>query len=127
MLRETLDHLEARQLREPTFTYEIIVVDDGSPDLTAESTLPYVREVTTEKLRILRLLRNRGKGGAVIAGALRARGQYVLFADADGATAVHEIAKLERHVRAIEKNGLAVGIGSRAHLVATDVVVQVRA
>ena len=125
-LRETLDHLEARQRADPKFTYEIIVVDDGSPDLTSESARPFVKEVSTEKLRILRLVRNRGKGGAVTAGVLRARGKYILFADADGATAVHEIGKLEEQVRKIERNGLGIGVGSRAHLVNTDVVVKVR-
>ena len=124
-LRETLDHLAERQKAEPKFTYEIIVVDDGSPDMTAACTTPFVKEVTTEKLRILRLHRNRGKGGAVIAGVLRARGRYILFADADGATAVTEIGNLERRVKEVEKDGLAVGVGSRAHLVKTDAVVKV--
>jgi len=125
-LRETLDYLKERQRADPKFTYEIIVVDDGSPDATSASVRPFIKEVSTERLRVLRLLRNRGKGGAVTAGVLRARGEYILFADADGATAVHEIANLERQVKQIEKDGLAVGIGSRAHLVNTDVVVKVR-
>ena len=124
-MRETLDYLKERQRADPKFTYEIIVVDDGSPDATSASARPFIKEVSTERLRVLRLMRNRGKGGAVTAGVLRARGEYILFADADGATAVHEIANLERQVKQIEKDGLAVGIGSRAHLVSTDVVVKV--
>jgi dolichyl-phosphate beta-glucosyltransferase len=59
---------------------EIIVVDDGSSDHTAEAaeSLPVPPGV---ERRVLRLPENRGKGAAVKAGVLASRGQYVMFAD----------------------------------------------
>lgn len=45
--------------------------------------------------------------------------------DADGATRISDLKKLEDSLKAIEKNGQGIAIGSRAHLVDTDVVVKV--
>lgn len=47
---------------------------------------------------------------------LRARGRYLLFADADGATDAKETTNVLNRLRAIEANGLGMAIGSRAHL-----------
>ena len=54
-----------------------------------------VREHGFDSVRLLRLPANRGKGAAVRAGALCARGAAVLFMDADGATRVSDLDKLE--------------------------------
>jgi dolichyl-phosphate beta-glucosyltransferase len=85
---------------------EIVVVDDGSRDGTAA----YVRE-TFPSVRVLALPRNCGKGGAVRRGMLVARGQLLLMADADGATAFHELRRLRA---ALPPGGVA--LGSRAHV-----------
>lgn len=58
-------YLEERQGKDPGFTYEVIVVNDGSPDNTSQEALKFVRKYGTEKVRLLDLARNRGKGGAV--------------------------------------------------------------
>ena len=58
-------YLHQRQVRDPTFQYEVIVVNDGSPDKTADEALKFVREHGTNKIRLLDLAKNRGKGGAV--------------------------------------------------------------
>jgi len=86
--------------------YEVIVVDDGSTDGT--SAIVDTRQVTA--VRVLRLQRNAGKGAAVRAGMLAARGAYRLFADADGATPIEELKRLEPALMA----GADVVIGSRA-------------
>lgn len=55
----------------------------------------YVKKFGGDKVRVLTLVKNRGKGGAVRLGMLSGRGERLLFADADGATKFSEIAKLE--------------------------------
>jgi dolichyl-phosphate beta-glucosyltransferase len=87
--------------------YEVIVVDDGSTDGTGAR----VREAVGghPALRIERYDDNHGKGFAVRAGMLAARGELRLMADADGATPIGEVARLEAAVRA----GADLAVGSR--------------
>lgn len=87
---------------------EVIVVDDGSKDRTSE----VVRDLATQfpQIRLIRLAENRGKGYAVRTGVVNASGDKVLFADADGATPIAEITRLEE---ALEE-GAELAIGSRA-------------
>jgi dolichyl-phosphate beta-glucosyltransferase len=75
--------------REP---YEVIVVDDGSEDDTAA----VAERVAVEwpELEVIRLARNAGKGGAVRAGMLRARGAHRAFSDADLSTPIEELPRL---------------------------------
>lgn len=87
--------------------YEVIVVDDASTDDTPSVVQARAREVTS--VRLLRLPDNAGKGAAVRAGMLAARGAYRLFADADGATPIAEVKRLEPALLA----GADVVIGSR--------------
>lgn len=71
---------------------EWIIVNDGSSDATAQTVRDYVRKqeaVTggvTYRWRLISLRKNGGKGAAVRAGMIHARGQLCLMADADGAT-----------------------------------------
>lgn len=64
MLDECLEFLEKRS-SDLQFTYEVIVVSDGSTDKTVEVGNSYSRKYGVEKVRVLALERNRGKGGAV--------------------------------------------------------------
>lgn len=116
MLDEAIQYLEDRCYRHNAFSYEIIVVDDGSRDGTTEVAQSYVRRLGTEKMRTLTLQQNRGKGGAVRLGMLSARGTLLLFADADGATRFADFEKLENFIKSSSDYSSVIAIGSRAHL-----------
>lgn len=91
---------------------EIVVVDDGSRDGTADAALAAVAD------QVVVLPVNRGKGAAVRIGALAARGRTVAFTDADLSYAP---AQLRRVLDAVE-DGWDVAIGNRSHRDAQAVV-----
>ncbi|MGH7507003.1 MAG: dolichyl-phosphate beta-glucosyltransferase, partial [Longimicrobiales bacterium] len=104
-----------RTLREITFycrgrrePFEVIVVDDGSRDGTVERVRSLTREL--REIRLIRVPQRFGKGFAVRTGVLNARGGNVLFADADGATPIADVARLEEMILA----GADIAIGSRS-------------
>lgn len=84
---------------------EIIVVDDGSEDGTAAVAGRYTG------VRVLVNPGNRGKGYSVRHGMMAAKGEWVLFTDADMSTPIEE---LELLWNSVERCGGAIGIGSRA-------------
>jgi glycosyltransferase involved in cell wall biosynthesis len=86
---------------------EVIVVDDGSTDHTAEVAESFRGRI--EELRIVSNGKNRGKGYSVRNGSLQARGEIVLFTDADLSAPIEEADKL---LTKLEEYDMA--IGSRA-------------
>jgi dolichyl-phosphate beta-glucosyltransferase len=88
--------------------YEVLLVDDGCTD----GTVAAVRERFGEpaQLRVVSYGGNRGKGYAVRFGALEARGEVVLFTDADLSTPIGEMEKM----LALIAQGYHFVIGSRA-------------
>src|SRR3989454_5701210 len=70
--------------------FEVIIVDDGSIDETAE----IVGRFHLKALRLLRNHENHGKGYTVRQGVLAASGEYVLFTDADLSAPIEELNKL---------------------------------
>jgi dolichyl-phosphate beta-glucosyltransferase len=86
---------------------EILVVDDGSKDRTAEVAESFQK--TLPSLRVISNGVNRGKGFSVRHGMREARGRAVLFTDADLSAPIEEAPKL---VEALETYDVA--IGSRA-------------
>ncbi|CAB4041973.1 Dolichyl-phosphate beta-glucosyltransferase, partial, partial [Paramuricea clavata] len=101
MLDEAFEYLEERKKREPSFTYEIIVVDDGSKDSTTKVALKYVEKHGVELIRVLTLTKNRGKGGAVRMGMFSSRGKQLLMVDADGATRFSDLTKVQNGLHKI--------------------------
>jgi dolichyl-phosphate beta-glucosyltransferase len=104
----SLDRIRA-YLTTKGFKGEVIVVDDGSSDATsgvvrrAMESWPELRLIVNE--------RNRGKGFSVRRGVLEARGQYVLFTDADLSAAIDQTGTL---LAALESTDADAAIGSRA-------------
>lgn len=108
--------------------YEILIINDGSTDRTVDVVLDFARDNKLhDTLRVVSLEKNRGKGGGVTHGLRHVRGEYVLFADADGASKFSDVAKLiEGCEEVVDGSHRGVAIGSRAHLVGSEAVVQVR-
>ncbi len=98
-----------KYLRAKNYSYEIIVIVDGSPDNTAEVARNYAHQVAN--LRVIENPENHGKGFVVRQGLLEGRGEYRLFLDADGSTS---ITHLDAFLPEFEK-GFDVVIGSRDH------------
>lgn len=86
-LREEIDRIRGA-LEASTYTYEIIVVDDGSDDGSGET----LREI--EGITLLRFAQNRGSGSARKYGTRAARGRVVVWTDADMTYPNHEIPEL---------------------------------
>ncbi len=130
--------------------WEVLIVSDGSTDKTAETALAFARDNQLYErldakldsgapgsgqtndgsygtIRVVSLRENRGKGGAVVHGMRHVRGQYVIFADADGASKFEDLGKLIHACQNVEDaEGRGVAVGSRAHLVGSEAVVKVR-
>jgi dolichyl-phosphate beta-glucosyltransferase len=104
-LREIYSYLRPR-----CRNFEVVVVDDNSPDGTAALVERLAAEYPG--LRVLVQPRRLGKGAAVRRGCLDARCEYVLFMDADHATPIEE---LDDMVPALDKLGSGAVAGVRTY------------
>jgi dolichyl-phosphate beta-glucosyltransferase len=104
-LSETFDYLDAQK-----YESEVLVVNDGSSDRTAEKARGF--EIRGQgRLRLIENPGNRGKGYSVRNGMLQAKGEILLFYDADLATPTSEIVKV---ISPIAEDRYDVVFGSRA-------------
>ncbi|GAV68884.1 Glycos_transf_2 domain-containing protein [Cephalotus follicularis] len=130
-LDETMSYLQQRAAKDKSFSYEVVIVDDGSTDGTKRVAFDFVKKYTVDNVRVILLGRNHGKGEAIRKGMLHSRGELLLMLDADGATKANDLEKLENQIRAVAKkegdstaddssfriSDIPVAVfGSRAHL-----------
>ena len=108
-LPSTLEGVLAWLDQSPHRDAEVVVVDDGSRDGTAN--LVRKRAAADTRIRLVQNPGNRGKGYAVRHGMSEATGDWMLISDADLSAPIEELPRL---LDAAGKNGAAVAIGSRA-------------
>lgn len=101
VIADTIDQVR-NFLRSNFSEFEIIVVDDKSTD----STLHILQ--SREDIRLVRNLRNHGKGYSVAKGMKKAKGEWMLFMDADNSTRITELTNFLKY-----KNDYPIIIGSR--------------
>jgi glycosyltransferase involved in cell wall biosynthesis len=106
-LEPTLDEL-CGVLDGGDFSWEVLVVDDGSRDASAEITTRYQQE-REPRVRLLRHRTNQGSGQAIWTGIQAGRGRYVIYVPADGQ---FDHGEIPMYVEAAE-NGADIVIGHR--------------
>ena len=96
------------------YRYELILVMDGCKDRSIEVSRSVLQQnafrLKNSLSHILETIENYGKGFSVRSGFKLARGEYVLFSDADLSTPIEEVEKLLVHL----KGGYDIAIGSRS-------------
>jgi glycosyltransferase involved in cell wall biosynthesis len=105
-LARIVDYVNSEKL-----SAEVIVVDDGSDDRTAEIAEKELALHPNAASRVIRYPQNRGKGFAVRTGLLAATADIALFTDADLSTPIEELHKL---IDPIMRDEIDVAFGSRA-------------
>src|SRR5690348_14755462 len=83
----------------PKMEKEIIVIDDGSTDNTAQKIQQFVK--SHKNISFFKQIKNMGKGSAVVAGFAHVKGEYIIIQDADLEYNPQDIIKL---VQVIQKN-----------------------
>ncbi len=105
-VRTILRYIETEKL-----SAELIIVDDGSSDKTAETGEKVCTEFPDVQTKVIRYEKNRGKGFAVKTGLLASNADIAIFSDADLSTPIDELPKL---VEPIQKGEYDLTFGSRA-------------
>ncbi|NIP38253.1 MAG: glycosyltransferase family 2 protein [Candidatus Dadabacteria bacterium] len=101
-LENVLEYLEGQ-----SFGYEVVVVNDGSTDGTADIVSEFIP--ANSRIKLLNTEKNSGKGWTVKMGMLEAAGRYRLFMDADNSTSIDHFELM----KPILQSGAGIIIGSR--------------
>lgn len=101
----TLDEI-ARFLDKKKYSWEVVVVDDGSKDDTQKLVSSY----KNKRIKLVKLKKNSGKGAALRKGFLKADGEYRIFTDADLSVDIKYIDSL---LGELEEGKIDVAIASR--------------
>ncbi|PYT01825.1 MAG: glycosyl transferase [Acidobacteria bacterium] len=86
-------------LQKNSINAELIVVDDGSRDRTADAAREAFSSASDTPTNVIRYEENRGKGFAVKTGLLAAKSDIAIFSDADLSTPIEEMPKLIDPIR----------------------------
>lgn len=115
-LIEIMNYLQQRVAKDKLFSFEVLIVDDGSVDGTNKVAFELVKKYSIDNVRVILLRKNHGKGEAIRKGMLHARGELLLMLDADGATKVDDLEKLESQIRAVVGKELHLGDAAPSNL-----------
>lgn len=99
-----LDSIAKYFTEHPEYDCEVIVVDDGSRDDTVKVSQQSGKAI--KNFTVISLPQNQGKGAAVRAGVMAAKGDSIIFMDADGATGIDQLPKM---IHALESCDIAIG------------------
>ncbi len=109
-----------KYLSSQDYTYEILVVSDGSKDKTVEIVKKFQKMI--KGLRIIDNKENHGKGYVVRQGMLEAKGKYRLFDDADNATSIEQIERFWGWLKPKGSFDIAIGsIGVKGSKIVQDI------
>jgi len=105
-IARTLQEID-NYLSKQDYDYEIMVLNDGSKDRTAETVKNSMSKI--KNLRLIDDKKNHGKGYSVRQGLLLAKGDFRLFTDADNSTSIDQVEKIWPEI----EKGYDIVIGSR--------------
>ncbi len=106
MKKQALDDVHS-YLKDQDYTYEVILVDDGSTNGSVEEVKEHVKHL--KGFRVLEA-EHGGKALTVMAGMLEAKGEIAVFTDLDQATPINQLAKILPKF----EEGFDIVIGSRS-------------
>ena len=99
-IEETMDSVRAQTFQD----WELLLVEDGSKDHTAEVIMAYLEKTGEHRIRLISMEQNGGAARARNMGVKEARGRYLAYLDADD---LWEPEKLERQLALMQKKGAA--------------------